>query len=110
LLNMVFFSLKKVLHHVEVTLDQNIELSEVTPLKGKGFGREERGIGGKGMDIREGRKDYREGKEKEKKRKEALKGSDRGLVRKASEDYQSLRTKILHMGLMPPASKLCVRH
>jgi hypothetical protein len=29
----------------------------VTPLEGKGFGREERVIGGEGMDIREGRKD-----------------------------------------------------
>jgi hypothetical protein len=38
---------------VEVTLDLNIELSEVTPLKGNGFGREERGIGGERIDITE---------------------------------------------------------
>jgi hypothetical protein len=36
LLNMVIFSLE-ILHHVEVTLDLNIELSEVTPLKGMGL-------------------------------------------------------------------------
>jgi hypothetical protein len=57
-LNMVFFSLEKVLHHVEVTLYLNIELSEVIPLKGKGFRREERWIGGdEWIDPWAGRKD-----------------------------------------------------
>jgi hypothetical protein len=54
---MVLFSLEKVLHHVDVTLDLTIELSEVIPLKGKRFETEERGIDGEGIDIREGRKD-----------------------------------------------------
>jgi hypothetical protein len=53
---MVIFSLE-FLHHLEVTLDLNIELSEVTPLKANGFGREERGIGGDEIDIRERRED-----------------------------------------------------
>jgi hypothetical protein len=46
---MVLFSLEKVLHPVEVTLDLYIELLEVTPIKGKGtgFGKEKRGIYGR---------------------------------------------------------------
>jgi hypothetical protein len=42
----IIFSLQKVLHHMDRTPDQNIEMSEVTSLKGKGFGRDERGIVG----------------------------------------------------------------
>jgi hypothetical protein len=53
------FSLKKVLHPVEGTLDLNIELSEVTPVKGGGEGVWKRGERDRweGMDIRERRMD-----------------------------------------------------
>jgi hypothetical protein len=43
LLNMVPFSVEKILHNVEMTLGLTIELLDVIPLKGKGFGTEERG-------------------------------------------------------------------
>jgi hypothetical protein len=84
---MVLFSLEKVLHLVEMTLDLNIELLDLTIVTG-GVGGiwkwKETVVDGKGMDIRE-RRDRKKG-------------------------YQPLRTKILHMGLMPRTSKLCPRH
>jgi hypothetical protein len=86
--NMVLFSLEKVLHPVEVTLDLNIELSEVTPVKwrGKVFGREERGIyRWRGNGYKGGEDGLKEGREKKWKGKDEWKKTDRGLGRKERE-------------------------